>query len=104
MERSKLAATFADVVGAICKYPMMYTMNGKFAEVVAFIEGYTSADSVKNSRIEWHGFSRWLAKRFEYSDAIVAAEYLRERYPSDDEAIDELAHKYAEYALTKDQM
>jgi len=96
--------TFTDVVGFICKRPKMYTMNGTFAEVIAFIDGYTSADSVKKSRMEWHGFSSWLAKRLEYSDAIVAAEYLRERYPSDDEAIDELAQRYAEYALTKDQM
>lgn len=79
-------------------------MNGTFPEVIAFIEGYTSAGIVKKARIEWHDFNNWLSSKLDYSESKVAAEYLREQYPADDEAINRLAYWYAEYARTHMRM
>lgn len=75
----------------------MYTMHGSFPEVIAFIEGYTTSDRTRGSRIEWHGFSRWLSARMKYPDSKVAAQYLRETYTSDSEAISHLADFYSYY-------
>ena len=90
--------SFADVVHYVCKRPAMYTMHGSFPEVIAYIEGYTTSDTTRKSRLEWHGFSRWLSARMDYQDDKVAARYLRETYPNDDEAISRLAELYSEYA------
>ena len=75
----------------------MYTMHGSFPEVVAFIEGYTTNDRTRQSRIEWHGFSSWLSARMKYPESKVAAQYLRETYTNDSEAISHLAELCLEY-------
>jgi hypothetical protein len=92
--------TFADVVGFVCKYPESYTMFGTFPEVVAYLEGWTTADSRKNSRQELHAFSRWMSAKFGYSNSTVASKYLRDSYPVDSEAIREFARLYREFAST----
>jgi hypothetical protein len=90
--------TFADVIGFLCKRPQMYTMRGSFNEVIAFIEGYTTGDRNRSTRLEWHGFSRWLSEKFEYPSSEVASEYVRKTYPDDREALESLARLYRQYA------
>ena len=97
MTLPNLKVTFADVVETLCRYPRMYTMNGSFAEVVAFLEGYTIADA-KDSRRDWHGFSRWLTAKMGYPDNVVAPVYLRRTYRDDAEALKELDRLFREYA------
>ena len=79
----------------------MYTRRGSFNEVIAFIEGYTTADRPNGSRAEWHGFSRWLSEKFDYRSDKVAAEYLGESFPDDGEALENLARLYREYRLNE---
>jgi|SRR5215216_3470543 len=99
MDRPTFKQTsFADVIQWVCKRPAMYTMHGSFPEVIAYIEGYSTSDTTRKSRNEWHGFSRWLSARMEYPDSKVASHYLRETYSDDAEAITHLAELYLEYA------
>lgn len=97
MSLLNLKMTFADIVGTLCRYPQMYTMNGSFPEVIAYIEGYTVADP-KNSRRDWRGFSKWLSARVGYPNHVVASVYLRQTYRDDAEALKELARLFREYA------
>ena len=90
--------TLADVVENLCKRPGMYTMGGSFNEVIAFLEGYTTANRPNGSRLEWHGFNRWTAERCGYQSHIVAAKYLREKFPDDRDALANLATFYRQYA------
>jgi hypothetical protein len=86
MDLSQFGMSFADIVEALCKRPQMYTMNGTFVEVTAYLEGYTTADP-KNSRRELHGFNSWLSVKLGYPSHIVSWVYLREIYPDDAEAL-----------------
>jgi hypothetical protein len=97
MDFSQFKMIFVDVVEAVCKHPQMYTMNGTFAEVTAYLEGYTTADS-KNSRRELHGFNRWLSAKLGYPSHVVSWVYLHETYPDDAQALKELSRLYREYA------
>jgi hypothetical protein len=97
MSTPNLKMTFADIVGTLCRYPQMYTMNGSFPEVIAYIECYTVADP-KKSRRDWHGFSEWLSAEIGYPNHVVASVYLRQTYRDDAEALKELARLYCEYS------
>lgn len=101
MSLPNLKMSFADVVGTLCLYPQMYTMNGSFPEVIAYIEGYIVADP-KNLRRDWHGFSKWLSARVGYPHHVVASVYLRQTYLDDTEALKELARLFREYADSGD--
>jgi hypothetical protein len=98
MDFPQFKKTFADLVEVLCKYPQMYTMNGTFVEIVAYLEGYTTADSKRNSRQDLNGFTKWLSARLGYSNHIVASKYLRDMYPDDAEALTEFSRLYREYA------
>ena len=50
---------------------------------------------------EWHGFSEWLATKFDYPSSVVAAMYLRNTYPDDLEALRHLTDFYLEYDAAK---
>lgn len=56
-----------DFTDAVLARPKMYTLNGSYQEVVAFLEGYYSG--VAKGRIglsvveNWSVFREWLAKR-----------------------------------------
>ena len=78
----------------------MYTLNGTFAEVVSFLEGYYSGMAKANYDvppvIEWSAFLRWLAKRLGV-DSAVSLKCIHESYDDDCDRIRALADWYARF-------
>ena len=93
---------FADIVDAFCKRPAMYTMNGTFAEIVAFLDGYATGAEVNEDlyHYRWNAFLKWLAIKFDYSPKTFPLPWkvFLASYPAEETALKELARFYREYA------
>jgi hypothetical protein len=96
---------FADIVDAFCKRPAMYTMNGTFAEVVAYLDGYAQGAEVKDViyHYRWNAFLKWLAVKFDYSKKTwpLPWQVFLDSYPDEETALKELARFYREYAAVE---
>ena len=59
---------------AVLINPAMYTMDGTFEEVVAFLEGYFSGVAKGNPYappvVEWSAFRTWLAEQLETEPSL----------------------------------
>jgi hypothetical protein len=71
-EMADLQTRGITLTDAVLLRPAMYTMNGTFAEVVAFLVGYFSGAAKGNPSappvIEWSAFEYWLADRLNAQD------------------------------------
>jgi hypothetical protein len=93
---------FAEVLDIVCKSPAAHTMNGTFAEIVAFLDGYAKGAEVKDgpAHYSWTPFLRWLAVKFNYPKKTwpLPWEVFLDSYPDEETALKELARFYREYA------
>ncbi|HEX8888113.1 MAG TPA: hypothetical protein VF779_02995 [Pyrinomonadaceae bacterium] len=82
----------------------MYTMNGTFGEVLAFLDGYANGKRLGNpvrSGSYFHPLGKWLAAMRGYAeDADIWATFINE-HPDEATALREFARLYREYADTK---
>ena len=85
---------------AVLLRPMMYTLNGSFAEVIAFLEGYHSGAAKGNPYaplvMEWEAFRGWLAAQFCVDTAEVFIAF-QTRYGAEQTALEELAARLARF-------
>jgi hypothetical protein len=85
---------------AVLRRPSMYTVNGTFAEVACFLEGYYSGTAKANYDVppvvEWSAFRRWLADRFGV-DSSVSFKSIQQSYNDDCERLKALADWYARF-------
>ncbi|MES2463767.1 MAG: hypothetical protein V4671_24625 [Armatimonadota bacterium] len=94
-------------VEAVCVRPVMYTMDGTWAEVGAFLEGFYSGmgghSSTKAGRegVErWMDFCHWALLRLTgrgHSEPYQLFQTLREKYPEEAVAFVRLAELCIEY-------
>ena len=64
MDLSRFKIHFIDIDEALCKRPKVYTMNGTFGEITAYIEGYANGKRFGpkgRSGSYFNSFYRWLA-------------------------------------------
>ena len=68
--------------------PNMYTINGTYGEVIAFLKGYISGiakvDSNNDIVMEWYGFTKWLSDQLNVDSADVFSTFFN-RYMDDDQ-------------------
>ena len=85
---------------AVLLRPMMYTLNGGFAEVIAFLEGYYSGAAKGNPYapfvMEWEAFRGWLAAQFCVDTAEVFIAF-QTRYGSEQAALAELEARFSRF-------
>ena|SRR5437868_274954 len=85
---------------AVLLRPAMYTMNGTYAEVIAFLEGYYSGMAHGNPNaqpaVDWSDFEAWLADRLEV-DSTEAFRRIEQSYDDNCERIKALADWYARF-------
>jgi hypothetical protein len=104
MDFPQFKMTFADVIDALCKYPQMYTMNGTFGEVLAFLDGYANGKSLGNparSSSYFCGFAKWIHTRGGYPERGPTWEHFINDYPDEATALREFARLYLEYETSK---
>lgn len=91
-----------NVVTPVCKRPRLYTTDGSFNEVVAFLEGFGLGANV--GQASYHSaftpFHTWLAKSDGRPERSAGWTYFRTRFASDSEAIQNISRLYAEYAAS----
>lgn len=87
---------FMEIVDALCKRPAMYTLNGTFPEVVAFLSGYACGAKVgpNSSSLYFLEFYRWVHLNHQ-SDAEGMEKLAAE--DRHQEALSELARLYRRY-------
>jgi FMN phosphatase YigB (HAD superfamily) len=92
---------FDETILATCKYAL-YTLNGTFGEVMAYLEGYAKAAKIGKSGSYFSQFAKWLSESRGYtnSDSRPHSDFwrlFRKRYPDDATAIAEFARLWMEY-------
>lgn len=103
MDFSQFKMTFTDVVDALCKYPQMYTMNGTFGEVLAFLDGYAKGKKIGKvaySCTYFHPFKVWLATKMGYAEDANVWESFISNYLDEATALRGFARLFREYADT----
>jgi hypothetical protein len=98
------------LVDSVCRRPRWFTMNGAFAEAVAFLNGcYFSPGTgpeEKTRAAEWYGFVEWLTERLQVvhpvqtegvRPAIYFFDRIRSECPDDETALARLADWWFEY-------
>jgi L-fucose isomerase-like protein len=85
---------------AVLLRPAMYTMNGTFAEVVAFLEGYFSGMAHGNPNaspvVEWSDFEQWLVDRMKVDGAELFRK-IEQAHSEDCERLRALADLFARF-------
>ncbi len=85
---------------AVLLRPAMYTMNGTFAEVIAFLEGYYSGMAHGNPNaqpaVDWSEFEQWLADRMNVDSAELFRQ-IEQCHGENCERIRALADLYARF-------
>jgi len=85
---------------AVLLRPAMYTMNGTFAEVIAFLEGYYSGMAQVNPNaqlvVEWSDFEQWLADRLNV-ESTEPFRRIEQTHDEDCERMKALADCYAHF-------
>ena len=89
----------AKLVRMMCSTPRMFARNGRFEEVVAWLQGFEAGlhNTDRGFLSVWDGFMDWLPKRLRYPDANVWGYEFRKRYPDDEIALAEFRNLFAEY-------
>ena len=76
MEFNKRRITFPE---SVLLRPAMYTMNGKFEEVLAFLIGYYSGKACLSPTppevLRWNEFESWLSDQLDVDDSRPWARY-----------------------------
>jgi hypothetical protein len=92
-------ALFLELLTSVCKRPRMYTLEGSFTEVCAYLTGYEAGlkqyQSERNS--VWYGFGNWILKKFRQPSNYVFWSVLRRKYPDDQMALEQLPILYSDY-------
>ena len=82
---------------AVIRRPGMYTVNGSFAEVLCFLEGYYSGVAKGNYSappvVEWSDFRHWLAQRFGVT-STESFRLIQKSHDDDCERLKELSDLY----------
>lgn len=110
--------SFDKLVDSICVRPRCYVCTGTFLEVATFLEAFAMGLAAGNPDLgkvwaetgwgppmvsEWVDFSRdWLWQKLDYPRNFVWLSVLRERYPDDQTAIEQLRLLYLEFKAEKD--
>jgi len=93
-------------VESVCLRPRMYTLDGTFAEVVCFLEGYHSGHLIpgkpdRSPGEHWSSFCNWLRPKFAGDTAVGGWQAtfvaLRRGCPDDGAALDQLIALYGRY-------
>lgn len=102
----------ATLVDGACRHPQWYTLDGTFAEAVAFLHGYymalerCSGEQEQKLVTEWFGFCRWLMEKLgvtiperveEVTPGIFFLDHLRRDCRDDQAALERLDDWWAEY-------
>jgi hypothetical protein len=91
------AITFTE---AVLRRPAMYTLNGSFAEVACFLEGYYSGMAKASFDVppvvEWSAFLRWLAKMLGV-DSATSLKCIYDSYDDDCERFRALSDWYGRF-------
>jgi len=101
-----------NLVAGVCQHPRWYTLNGTFAEAVAFLHGCYFAQpkppgQEAGARLaDWDGFCAWLTEKFQASppgpeegirSSIYGFERIRSECPDDEAALARLEDWWHEY-------
>ncbi|HRW06410.1 MAG TPA: hypothetical protein P5121_15005 [Caldilineaceae bacterium] len=92
-----------DFTKAVLSRPKMYTMNGSFGEVVAFLQGYYSGLAKSPEGLDyttkyWSSFEYWLAHQIGGTEKTTAFRVLLNHYQ--DDALEELRRYYLKFRDT----
>lgn len=95
---------FAEQIEAVCRRPKMYTHNGNFFEIYAFLDGLgIGALENRSSHSAFTPFLNWLAEPDEHGRTFpISLADFRARFSSDEEALLEFASLYRQYVETKE--
>ncbi len=90
---------FLEYVEAFCKRPKMYTSKGSFDEAVALLEGFGMGANVGEHcyHSAFTPFHLWMVKKFSIPKIIINWNDFREKFSSDEEALQNLPILYREY-------
>jgi hypothetical protein len=95
---SEFKMSFIDVLEALCKRPKMYTENGTFGEVWAYLDGYAKGKGLAgNYHSFFSPFSEWL--RATYPEDSKERQTVNDR-SNHNEALTEFARLCREYEMT----
>lgn len=93
------------LVATVCRSPEIFTLDGTFPEVVAFLAGYYIAlewrRAAPDDVAEWKGFGEWLSERFQRGPCEPHFGALRRACPNDEAALEQLAALWSEYRSRK---
>ncbi len=91
----KFEVTFLDIVEALCKRPKMYTENGTFGEIVAYLDGYSKGKGLSGGyHYSFTPFRNWLEAK--YAENSEERKRLNDR-TDHQAALAEFARLYREY-------
>ena len=94
MEATSTSLKEIDDVQAVLMRPMMYTAQGSFFEVLAFLQGYHAGHHLPKA--SWHSFPVWLQEHFGFT-----LTQLREGHDDDPAAIRQLLKLYNEFLASQ---
>jgi len=106
MALEQLKMTFTEVLDAVCKYPHMYTMNGTFGEVLAFLDGYANGAKLGDrgrSSSYFNSYREWLSQRIGESKDDDFWRYFRNSFTDETMAAREFSRLWHEYVETHSQ-
>ena len=87
--------TFPD---AVLLRPKMYTLEGTFEEVIAFLEGYFSGMAKVNPYappdLQWVSFQDWLSESIGVPSSEVFLRF-RERYETSQAALEKMRERFS---------
>lgn len=90
---------FFYLIDRLCTRPRMFLLNGTFEAGCAWIMGYLSGLHRAEPRLasEWNGFERWLEVKLDHPPSVVGLSVLRQMYPEDKKAFEQLNQLYQEF-------
>jgi hypothetical protein len=104
MHTSEAQERFADMLQHLCVRPKMYTFDGRFHEVIVYIEGYIRGSGFPSGEYNLESgmepFGRWLAARSGRDSDQTWHRILLEHCGGDEErAVQQLWPLYEEYMV-----
>lgn len=100
MDFPQFKVTFTDIIEAVCKRPLMYTLNGTFGEVLALLDGYAYGAKLGNqarSSSYFYPYAKWLHTRLGFPEDVPLWESFIAAYPDEATAMNEFARLWREY-------
>ncbi len=93
---SSTTIVYQTLTEAVFSRPRMYTLEGSFPEVIAFLEGYYSGAAKAKPDwepvVEWALFEQWIARRLGVPETGVHAAFLKQH---GENALPELKQLYS---------